>query len=527
MQAGQMAKIKLQLAGPVSVTGPQRQNLTPPSMKSRGILAILGTSHQFRASRTKLQDKLWSGREPEQGAASLRQALTEIRRSLGDYRDALLSGSGWAALDANLTQVELRPDPRIANPDLVEFAEDLDVKDPEFEEWIREQRQFFTAKWQEEASLPAPTVASNRLVIQIEATQAAHRDSAAMADMIMRDGAERAAAFIPAKVFTDPVAINDHPQALRLSCRAISTKKMASLQFSVLRNATGQQVWTRSITGSFDELIQQFGAVSGALTLAILHAGWDGSTDEKASPLVSLRDVFSFSEERLNRAEAMLAADDDPNEQAIRLALRAYIRNTMLLERFAADPEDLLLEATEFATRAMELDPQNAVALSVGAMIAARNRNVDLALDLAIQAEHADADNPLARYSLSTALSEAREDERAFQEAIKARAGPMTALSPATWLMRCAVTAVRAGRLDEALRFSKMAHGHSPDYRPPLRFMAALEFKRGNETEAARALNMLHAIEPDFSLDLMASDSYPVATLRSRGLLAITKSGLF
>ena len=36
----------------------------------------------------------------------------------------------------------------------------------------------------------------------------------------------------------------------------------------------------------------------------------------------------------------------------------------------------------------------------------------------------------------------------------------------------------------------------------------------------------LKRLEPDFTLELMASDAYPVSTLRAAGLLAITRSGL-
>ncbi len=522
-----MKRITLHLAGPVTVAGPSLQDLTPASMKSRGVLALLGTSHHLRASRAKLQDKLWSQRGADQGAASLRQALTEIRRSFGNYRNAVLSGSGWAALDPEQVGVALSPDPARVNPDLVEFAEDLDIRDPEFEDWIREQRQYFAAKWRKQGAPATLHAQPTHLALIIVKTLPSDSHISALADMILRDGAERAASFVPAHIFEDNAAFDDHPHALKLSCQAVGSRQHASLQFTVTRSGTQQQIWNRSVTGSLDSLTPQFDALSGALTLAILNAGWGTPADDPYDNILSLRDVFSFSHDRLLKAEFLLDRNDSDKDEAIRLALRAYIRNTMLLERFADDPFEMLAEATEFATRAMELDPQNAVALSVASMIACRNRNVDLALDLAQQAEQADANNPLSRYSLSSALTEAGDDERAFQEAIKARAGPITALSPATWLMRCAVTAVRAHRLDEALRFSNMAHGYSPNYRPALRFIAALEFRRGNEPATADALQRLQLLEPDFSLKLMASDTYPVATLRTSGLLEVTKSGLF
>ncbi|MEJ6402910.1 hypothetical protein [Yoonia sp. 2307UL14-13] len=517
-----MKDITLHLAGPVTVMGPHQQDLTPASMKSRGLLAILGTSHQLRASRAKLQDRLWSDRGQEQGAASLRQALTEIRRSFATYRDALLSGAGWAALDEARVDVDLVPG-RQGNPDLVEFAEDLDIRDPEFDDWLREQRQYFAAKWRK--SIPE-AVATHDLVLVIQPSKATQSDIAALAEMILRDGAARAASFVPATILQGDASADAPPFALELSCHATGIPQMANLQFTLKRRAANQQIWNRTVTGSIQNLGGQFDALTGALTLAILNAGWGPATDDPLAEILSLRDVFSFAENRLQIADGLLAHENDQHSDAIRLALRAYIRNTMLLERFTDDPRETLAEATDLATRALSLAPQNAVILSVASMIACRNRNVDLALDLAGQAEQADPHNPLSRYSLSSALTEAGQDMQAFQEAIKARAGPITALSPATWLMRCAVSAVRAGKMAEALRFSKMAHGYSPNYRPALRFLAALEFQQGNELKTADALQKLHTIEPDFSLALMASDSYPVASLRASDLLGVTKSGL-
>src|SRR6187402_3875706 len=68
------------------------QDLTPRGRKARALLGILALTPTRRRSRPALQDKLWSDRGPEQGAASLRQTLSEIRKALGErYRDCLVS----------------------------------------------------------------------------------------------------------------------------------------------------------------------------------------------------------------------------------------------------------------------------------------------------------------------------------------------------------------------------------------------------------------------------------------------------
>ena len=129
----------LDLVGPLRLTDRDGLELTPRSRKARGLLALLGTSRGLRRSRAWLQDKLWSDRGQEQGAASLRQCLTEIRSSLGMHITCLKTEAGWVSLDPE--QVQVRTDlPDSDRPDGVEFLEGLDIPDPEFEHWVRDQR---------------------------------------------------------------------------------------------------------------------------------------------------------------------------------------------------------------------------------------------------------------------------------------------------------------------------------------------------------------------------------------------------
>ena len=78
-----MPLLTLRLMGPVELTGPTDLRLTPRGMRARGALAVIGTARSMRITRARLQDLLFSERDPEQGNASLRQVLREIRVSLG------------------------------------------------------------------------------------------------------------------------------------------------------------------------------------------------------------------------------------------------------------------------------------------------------------------------------------------------------------------------------------------------------------------------------------------------------------
>jgi adenylate cyclase len=106
---------------------------------------LLASAPALRRSRAWLQDKLWSDRGPEQGAASMRQALVDIRRAWGEARDCLLADAGWIGLDPARVAIEVDPRPEDLGLSgaLPEFAEGLDVRDPEFEDWIRDQRRAY------------------------------------------------------------------------------------------------------------------------------------------------------------------------------------------------------------------------------------------------------------------------------------------------------------------------------------------------------------------------------------------------
>ena len=80
-----LSMLKVHLFGPMRVLAPDGADLTPPSQKSRALLAMLLRSEGARRSRTWLAAHLWSESAREQAQASLRQTLREIRRSFGPW----------------------------------------------------------------------------------------------------------------------------------------------------------------------------------------------------------------------------------------------------------------------------------------------------------------------------------------------------------------------------------------------------------------------------------------------------------
>jgi tetratricopeptide (TPR) repeat protein len=143
---------ELFLFGPFKVVGPDGADLTPKSRKARAILAMLAVAPRGSRSRVWLRDKLWSDRGEDQASASLRQALLDIRKALGDAAGAaVIADKHTVSLDLCAIRVDaleaLSADDGAGRIGLDEhFLEGIDVRDAEFEEWLTLERQSWHAR---------------------------------------------------------------------------------------------------------------------------------------------------------------------------------------------------------------------------------------------------------------------------------------------------------------------------------------------------------------------------------------------
>lgn len=135
--SGKRASAIVHVVGPFAVIRSDGVDLTPKGKKAKALIALLALAPKGSRSRRWLQDKLWSDRAPEQGAASLRQELSEIRRH---FRNV---GMNLIQADREMVHLDLEvvdlPVPGTPN-EVGTLLEGFDVRDPEFEEWLREER---------------------------------------------------------------------------------------------------------------------------------------------------------------------------------------------------------------------------------------------------------------------------------------------------------------------------------------------------------------------------------------------------
>ena len=93
------------LLGGFEVTAADGRNLTPPGRKLRALLACLALPPGKPWPRERLIEFLWGDRLDEQGRGSLRNALMELRRILGEP-SPILADRHTATLDPVLATVD-------------------------------------------------------------------------------------------------------------------------------------------------------------------------------------------------------------------------------------------------------------------------------------------------------------------------------------------------------------------------------------------------------------------------------------
>lgn len=128
--------IVLRLFGPFSCRVADSKTQIELGAKPKALIALLATAPEGTRTRTWLQEALWPLSGADHGRASLRQALSSIKRQLGEVFEQLFSKSN-ANLSLDLTKVEI-----VGQPTDGQFLEGIDIPGAQgFEDWLRQQRQ--------------------------------------------------------------------------------------------------------------------------------------------------------------------------------------------------------------------------------------------------------------------------------------------------------------------------------------------------------------------------------------------------
>ncbi|WP_306131461.1 transcriptional regulator [Roseivivax marinus] len=519
------ASVRVNVIGPFSVTAADGTDLTPLGAKPQALIAMLALSPGMRRPRRWLEDKLWSTSPEKQAGASLRQALVKIRGAFGDWSDALEAERTAIGLDPTRVQVILRQNdyemPR-------ELLEGLDARDPEFDEWLRDERTRHENRHGNAAlHRPAGLTLMCRTQVRTEAMPSLVGE--VLAERIGDAISEQVRAWRHAGT-TDGVGaeiVGD----LDISCDMIETAEGGRVYVRILHPATRRILYSRLI--EVDDVQEILGASARVSAIVFEAADWAltalPATLDRARPEAQATDLqrraltrmFSFQPGALREADALLAQAHEIEGNGIYTAWRSLARTIQLIELLEPDREALIDEIQELNYSALSEAPNNALVLALLSQVRIMALG-DAAggVDLAERSVERNASSGFGWLSLSVSRMLAGEPSQAM--ALSLRAREIARYSPFRhwWDLYHCITCVANDHSELAIEAAEAAVRQAPFFRPAYRHLVALYAQQGRFDRAIKIAERLERIEPGFTLDrLVNDDTYPVRTLRTKGLL--------
>ncbi len=396
-------RAKLILFGSFGLLTPAGDRLTIASRKGRAMIAMLAMSPGGGRSRGWLQERLWGGRERLQAQNSLRREIVQLRKALADAGLAILDSDG-DRVALNLAAVDVDAMAGIPGPG-AEFLEGLDIPGAEgFEDWLRDQRQYFASQPQPAALPAAPPAAPPAILahFQQEAPSMAilpftnltgDADNAYLAEGIGDDLIDRVArlrwlpVISPGQSFRAGGDETLQEAGRRLGATYVLGGRLRLQDGEYWLTAQAVETATGRMTWSFRTSLKQPQAADAMNPLiAELVAGLENriANAEQARALIAVRPAADLGVQdhiwrgrwhlhRLTHAdsraaitclEAALAIDPNSSEALIQLAM-ARLFNTWA-ERGAADATT---ELRKLAQRAMLADHQDGRGYALAAIV--------------------------------------------------------------------------------------------------------------------------------------------------------------
>ena|GEM_PF-6984700 len=150
-----MAALHIEVLGGFNVQSESGGPINFATRKARALFAYLACEPGRSHSRTQLYGLLWGECEEHQARGSLRYALTDIRKGLGEYRTALSTERDWVCVKPDHVAVDALEFERLARSHVPselrraaalyrgDLLADVEVRAPPFNEWLEGERERF------------------------------------------------------------------------------------------------------------------------------------------------------------------------------------------------------------------------------------------------------------------------------------------------------------------------------------------------------------------------------------------------
>ncbi|MFN0113859.1 MAG: hypothetical protein ACKVPY_04200 [Paracoccaceae bacterium] len=491
--------------------------------KHKALFALLVTAPMGRRTRTWLQDMLWGTSCFDSGRQSLRRALSDIKQAMGPHFERILTVSN-AEIAINQSLVHF-----VGRPGGGEFLEGIDIREEEFEDWLRSVRQNpaqIFALYSPAAQPPPPAILPSIVVLPFRMVMTPpelHPLGDWLAEEISRSLSrssliEVIAILSSREIRRSAIDVLDLRTRLKVdycvvgSCRARGDRIVVAAE--CLDTATGRILWSREVVASLSELLE---VASPAVAEIVRSVG--RSIASEAMRHVHGRRLTDLADHQLLVAGVGMMHDQrltafarsrELIEEAARRAPNAPEPSAWLAEwyvmsvfnNWSTDVAADIGRALDHSSRALDLDPDNAFALTVDGVV---HNNLTLRLDLAGDRFEAALDrnpNEAMAWLCRGFLSAYRDGGvRAVEMVEKARR--LSPLDPFGYFYDCfaASAYLSLGDYATALTLADQSLAQNRRHPSTIRARICALHNLGRVQEARAAAAGLLTVQPGFTLD--------------------------
>lgn len=538
------AQYRLRLLGSLQLFNRSGKEIAVKGAKNQGVLAILATSQGRPVERTTLQDLLWSDRGQRQGRESLKQSLTYLRKLFGNDRDdVLISTGGPIRLNMDAFEIDLMK-PAKADSSFIEqeFLQGIDVRDPQFEDWLSQMRRSVDRKRHANLLVSDSGAQRQRYHLAIMPPAAVGNDDQAL--LFSGLALDRIALVLASH---DVFKICDYRQATDSSARGADITldtKVASTGDEVLIHLNAYLLPERELIWGARNVFPKSGFGSArmsalvsdvalALCEAVRKCEQLSVEDEKHRAaryaMEGIDNIFRLTTNNLSQASFALrkAVELDPKRSSY-LAWYGFLAAFLLEDKKGANLLEIREFAREISEKAMQVDASNPLTRSLLTHLNAFVLNdFDAANALISPLKRSPPDTPffaIANTFLNFYMGKKRE---ALQAAVHLEQYANNPL--AIPMLRCAQmsAAMINGDFKTAIEFGERVYAlpsyQSHKYEPALRYLAIAHAKEYNLERSRELISQLKRQAPNAYHAELAEEAYMAPTNPVRDLFSNAK----
>lgn len=498
------------------------RDLLPRGAKTRALIALLVTSETLERRRGWLQDQLWSDRGPEQRAASLRQALVELRKCWASIPDIVRTDRQVIALNPERVKID-----RSGQSEGRAFLEDVKAHDPAFTAWLKTKRLRQAPVIAPSTHFaPGPSISPRKTTYVSVHCHSDYDANAIAIEQLFMDKLVRVIGECAGVAVRGTRSLDVSQNELLCSIKAIVPTNFSPIVRVTLESlpdmdlvfaGSARMSGGSSLDLDRPEVLQLCARLSDAVRGQMPPFASGRGVPELVGEATAL--MFTFEPERVARALELLVEAEALSPSGEIAAWKAQAYNIQFVERHVTADAEFFERVEATCRRALALAPTNSDVLA--AISNARvnfEHDYGAGFELARRSIEINNANPLAWWAHSNALLCIGRAEQAFDSALKSQY-----LSQGTryafWAdFQVSVVAAVLGKTERAVQMGERSAALAPAFRPPLRYLIAMNAVGGNIETAREKVMRLVAKEADFSVTRMIEDeSYPIGIMRRYG----------